>query len=365
MSDVNPPEAIIEAVQVTKVFRDFWRRPKVRAVNDVSFEVRRGEVFGLLGPNGSGKSTLLKMILGLLYPTSGHLRVLGRSPRDVKSKARVGYVPEESYLYPYLTSEETLTFYGMLFDLSAAERRERIEQLFDMIGLKHARRRVVGEFSKGMARRIGLAQALINDPDLVVLDEPTSGLDPLGCRQVKDLIVALARRGKTVVLSSHLLADVEDVCDRVAILYNGRVQAMGPIHELLEEPNRYRFTIPEVSPEVLKRVLAALREALGAEPALDHPRKDLEQFFLDVVDRARRTATEQSGVGPSEGVAQYLASAGRPGTEEVLGALVKEETGAAPAPAPAPAEPAAPTTAEQQRAADEKLRKLVKADEDR
>ena len=161
---------VIEAQSLTKVFKDFWRRPKVRAVNEISFEVRPGEVFGLLGPNGSGKSTTLKMILGLLYPTRGRLRVLGRSPRDVWTKTQIGYVPEESYLYPYLNSEETLQFYGTLFDLNRAERRNRIEQLLEMIGLQHARRRSVGEFSKGMARRIGLAQALINDPDLVVLD---------------------------------------------------------------------------------------------------------------------------------------------------------------------------------------------------
>lgn len=303
-------QPIVRAENLTKVFRDFWHRPKVRAVSDVSFEIRPGEVFGLLGPNGSGKSTTLKMILGLLHPTRGRLEVLGRSPRDVKAKARVGYLPEESYLYPYLTSEETLDFYGKLFDLPPRERRARIEQLLDMIGLTHARSRIVGEFSKGMARRIGLAQALINDPDLVVLDEPTSGLDPLGRRQMKDLILTLARRGKTVLLSSHLLADVEDVCDRIAILYDGRIQAMGPIREMLEERTRYQLTIPELPPDVMKRVLATVREAIGREPDVSHPRRDLEQFFLEVVEKARQAgpAGPGSGVGPSEGVADYLAS---------------------------------------------------------
>ncbi len=293
------------------MFRDFWRRPKVKAGRGVSFAVRAGEVFGLLGPNGSGKSTTLKMILGLLHPTSGYLRVLGQSPREVKIKARIGYVPEESYLYPYLTCEETLNFYGTLFDLNAAERRMRIEQLLEMIGLQHARRRTVGEFSKGMARRIGLAQALINDPDLIILDEPTSGLDPLGCRQVKDLIVALAKRGKTIVLSSHLLADVEDICDRVAILYNGQIQAQGTIRELLEERERYRLTLPqEVTGAVLQRVLAVVRAELGREPDVDHPQRDLEQFFIEVVEKARREAKEASGVGPSQGVAEYLKTTG-------------------------------------------------------
>ncbi len=299
-------ESIVRADNLTKIFRDFWRRPKVNAVGGLTFEIRRGEVFGLLGPNGSGKSTTIKMILGLLHPTEGRLEVLGRPPRDVKAKARVGYLPEESYLYPYLTGEETLDFYGRLFDLPGRERRERITQLMEMIGMEHARRRVVGEFSKGMARRIGLAQALINDPDLVILDEPTSGLDPIGCRQMKDLILALARRGKTVLLSSHLLADVEDVCDRILILYNGRAQAAGPIRDLLEERGRVRLTIPELPADAMKRVLADLRQAVGAEPEMDRPRRDLEQFFLEVVEKARRGTTERSGVGPSVGLADYL-----------------------------------------------------------
>jgi ABC-2 type transport system ATP-binding protein len=324
MPETTLAEPVIRAENLTKVFRDFWRRPSVTAVGGLSFEVRPGEVFGLLGPNGSGKSTTLKMILGLLHPTRGHLRVLGRPPRDVKAKARIGYLPEESYLYPYLTSEETLHFYGRLFDLDGGQRRERIGQLLDMIGLKHARRRRVGEFSKGMARRIGLAQALINDPDLVVLDEPTAGLDPIGCRQVKDLILTLARRGKTVLLSSHLLADVEDVCGRVAILYNGRIQAMGSIDELLEVRSRYRVTMPgDLPPEAFREVLARLRELLGSEPDVDHPRRNLEQVFLDVVEQARRAAAESTGVGREAGVAGYLGGAGAPSADALLQSLVK------------------------------------------
>ncbi len=308
-----PPDAtnaLVEAQGLAKIFRDFWRRPKVRAVQDLSFEVRRGEVFGLLGPNGSGKSTTIKMILGLLHPTDGALRVLGRNPREVATKARIGYLPEESYLYPYLTAEETLDFYGKLFDLDRAERTARIRQLLDMIGLGHAGRRAVGEFSKGMMRRIGLAQALINDPDLVILDEPTSGLDPIGCRQMKDLIVTLARRGKTVLLSSHLLADVEDVCDRVLILYNGRAQASGPVRDLLEERSRSRVWLPaDLPPDTMRAVIAAVRAALGAEPEVDHPRKDLERFFLEVVERARRETREASGVAAASAVAPYLSTA--------------------------------------------------------
>lgn len=312
-------ETVLQVENVSKVFRDFWHRPKVTAVRDLSFEVKRGEVFGLLGPNGSGKSTTIKMLLGLLHPTRGQLRVLGRSPREVKAKARVGYLPEESYLYSYLTSEETLDFYGRLFDLGRAERRARIDQLLEMIGLQHARRRTVGEFSKGMARRIGLAQALINDPDVVILDEPTSGLDPLGCRQMKDLILTLARRGKTVLMTSHLLADVEDVCDRIVILYNGRIQAAGPVHELLEERGRSRVLLPaELPPETMQRVLAGLRETLGQEPEVDHPRKDLEQFFLEVVAKARAASAESTGASAGRSVANYLAAPTAPAAEPTV-----------------------------------------------
>jgi ABC-2 type transport system ATP-binding protein len=192
-----------------------------------------------------------------------------------------------------------------------------MDQLLEMIGLQHARRRLVGEFSKGMARRIGLAQALINDPDLVILDEPTSGLDPLGCRQIKDLITALAKRGKTVLLSSHLLADVEDVCDRVAILFNGRIQAMGPISDLLEERSRYRVLLPpDVTAEQLRDILALLRDRLGREPDVTHPRKDLEEYFLAVVERARQGEPPSSGTIPTSGVAGFLSTVERPRTHE-------------------------------------------------
>jgi ABC-2 type transport system ATP-binding protein len=227
------------------------------------------------------------MILGLLYPTEGSVSVLGQSPRDVKTKARIGYLPEESYSYPYLTAEETLDFYGRLFDLAPKARGERSAELLAMVDLQHTHGRRAGEFSKGMARRLGLAQALINEPDLVILDEPTSGLDPIGCRQIKDLIRLLSEQGKTVLLSSHLLADVEDVCDRIAILYNGRIHASGAINDLLEERNRCRLTVPELPAETMRRVLDAVRELAGDEPAVDHPRRNLEQFFLGVVRKAR------------------------------------------------------------------------------
>jgi ABC-2 type transport system ATP-binding protein len=338
-------EAVVTVRGLTKVFKDFWGRPKARAVDNVEFEVRRGEVFGLLGPNGSGKSTTVKMLLGLLYPTRGHIEVFGHSPRHVGTKSRIGYLPEESYLYRYLNSRETLNFFGNLFALTQQERENRIAQLLDMVGLTQTRTRAVGEFSKGMQRRIGLAQALINDPDLVILDEPTSGLDPIGCREVKDLILALGRRGKTVILSSHLLSDVEDVCDRVVILYGGRVQALGTLRELLATPDRVRITVPPLSKETMQRVLEIIRHDVAEDKVrIDTPTQNLESYFLEVVQRARQSA-ETSGATSGSRVAAYLrgdAETETAGPNKILQRL----TAAAEQPEPAPAPPAAPAVDE-------------------
>jgi len=341
---MNAPEQSLENVVavrgLTKVFKDFWGRPKARAVDNLDFEVRRGEVFGLLGPNGSGKSTTVKMLLGLLYPTRGHIEVFGRSPRHVATKSRIGYLPEESYLYRYLNSRETLDFFGKLFSLPPKERNNRIEQLLDMVGLAQTRTRAVGEFSKGMQRRIGLAQALINDPDLVILDEPTSGLDPIGCREVKDLILALAARGKTVILSSHLLSDVEDVCDRVVILYGGRAQAMGTLKELLARPDAIRITMPVLPREKLERVLEIIRSDVAADKVrIDNPTQNLESYFLEVVQKARETAAETSGATSGHKVAAYLRGDGdaqaRAKILERLSLPASQAAGPEPASAPA------------------------------
>src|SRR3954468_1424259 len=303
----TPTEVVVSVRGLTKVFKDFWGRPKARAVDNVDFEVRRGEVFGLLGPNGSGKSTTVKLMLGLLYPTKGHIEVFGHSPRHVATKSRIGYLPEESYLYRYLNAHETLDFFGNLFQLPKADRENRAEQLLEMVGLSQTRMRAVGEFSKGMQRRIGLAQALINDPDLVILDEPTSGLDPIGCREVKDLILALARRGKTVILSSHLLSDVEDVCDRVVIYYGGKVQAMGTLKELLATPDAVRITTPTLPRETMSRVLEIIRKDVSEDRVrVDTPTQNLESYFLGVVQRAKQSEAETSGATSGNKVAAYL-----------------------------------------------------------
>src|SRR3984957_1471792 len=289
-------EVVVSVRGLTKVFKDFWGRAKARAVDNVNFEIRRGEVFGLLGPNGSGKSTTVKMLLGLLYPTKGHIEVFNHSPRHVATKSRIGYLPEESYLYRYLNSHETLDFFGNLFRLPSGERDKRAEQLLEMVGLSQTRTRAVGEFSKGMQRRIGLAQALINDPDLVILDEPTAGLDPIGCREVKDLILALARRGKTVILSSHLLSDVEDVCDRVVIYYGGRVHAMGTLNELLVKPDTVRISMPPLPRQSMQAVLDLIRRDVAADRIqIDNPTQNLESYFLEVVRKAKASMAETSG----------------------------------------------------------------------
>jgi ABC-2 type transport system ATP-binding protein len=332
---MSSDENVIFARGLTKVFKDFWGRPKARAVDNVDFEVRHGEVFGLLGPNGSGKSTTVKMLLGLLYPTRGHVEVFGHSPRHVATKSRIGYLPEESYLYRYLDSAETLDFFGNLFHLNSDERRHRTEQLLEMVGLNQVRTRVVGEFSKGMQRRIGLAQALINDPDLIILDEPTSGLDPLGCREVKDLILALARRGKTVILSSHLLSDVEDVCDRVVIYYGGRIQAMGTLKELLTTPDTLRITTPPLPRESLEKVLEIIRRDVADDKVhIDNPTQNLESYFLGVVEKARQSEAQTSGATSGNRVAQYLREGeSAPTSDRLLERLTLPQAARAPKPA--------------------------------
>ncbi len=300
-------EVVVSVRGLTKVFKDFWGRSKARAVDDVDFDVKRGEVFGLLGPNGSGKSTTVKMLLGLLYPTKGQIEVFGQSPRHVQTKARIGYLPEESYLYRYLNSRETLDFFGNLFHLDKKDRDNRAEQLLEMVGLNQTRTRAVGEFSKGMQRRIGLAQALINDPDLIILDEPTAGLDPIGCREIKDLIIALAKRGKTVILSSHLLSDVEDVCDRVVIYYGGKIQALGTLKELLAKPDTLRITTPVLSRETMERVLEVIRQDVASDKVrVDNPTQNLESYFLEVVEKAKQAAQQTSGAQSGARVAAYL-----------------------------------------------------------
>jgi ABC-2 type transport system ATP-binding protein len=315
--------SVVRTAKLTKVFRDFWMREKVTAVCDLDLDIGRHEVFGLLGPNGSGKSTTLKMILGLMFPTRGRISVFGRRPTDVRTKARIGFLPEESHLYPFLSAFETLDFYGQLFRQPRRQRRHRIEMLLDMVGLSSVAYRRVGEYSKGMQRRIGLAQALINDPDLLILDEPTSGLDPIGTKQFKDLIGTLAMRGKTVILSSHLLGDVEDVCDRICVLYGGRQRREGGVSELLADQDRTQITTDKLDDKTIAKV-KTLIEADGRE-VLDvtSPRDKLETLFMDIVSEAQSQQLNTGGAVAGGQVAQFLQSSdSEPQGRDVIEQLV-------------------------------------------
>ena len=284
---MSQSETVIEIRNLSKVYRDFWGRPKVRALNALSLDIKKGEVFGLLGPNGSGKTTTLKLLLGLLFPTEGEVKVLGKSAADVSKNERIGYLPEESYLYRFLNAYETLDFYGRLFNMTAAQRKERSEKLLDLVKLApQSRRRQLKEYSKGMQRRIGVAQALINDPDLVMLDEPTSGLDPLGNRDMKDLILDLKAQGKTVLMCSHLLADVQDVCDRIAILYGGELKVMGRVDELLTAQDKTQIRSSKLSDAALKEVQEVLKRH-DADFTVDQPTASLEDLFLKTVQESR------------------------------------------------------------------------------
>ncbi len=228
---------VVDVREISKTFRDFWMRPKVKAVRNINFTIKQGEIFGLLGPNGAGKSTTIKMLLGLLFPDRGQISILGNHPRANAVKKFIGYMPEESYLYPYLSAEETLRFYGKIFGYSSKSLQIRVDSLLEMVGLKGASQRPIGEFSKGMARRIALAQALMNDPQLIILDEPTTGMDPLGNREFKELILHLKQKGKTIIICSHLLSDMQDLCDTVAIFYGGTIVSNGAVKDLLS-PNQ-------------------------------------------------------------------------------------------------------------------------------
>jgi ABC-2 type transport system ATP-binding protein len=276
-------ETIIETRNLTKVYRDFWGRQKVRALKALDLEIRRGEIFGLLGPNGSGKTTTMKLLLGLLFPTSGQALVFGRDASDVTKNERIGYLPEESYLYRFLNAEETLDFYGRLFNMSASVRRQRTAELIKMVGLKAAKRRQLKEYSKGMTRRIGLAQALINDPELILLDEPTTGLDPIGTRAMKDLILDLREKGKTVVMCSHLLADVQDVCDRIGILYQGELKELGRVDSLLKVRDVTEFRASGLNSDAQEEIKAVIERHQGELIYAGNPTSTLEELFLNII----------------------------------------------------------------------------------
>ena len=276
-------DVIIETRNLSKVYKDFWGRPKVNALESLDLEVRRGEIFGLLGPNGSGKSTTIKLILGLLFPTSGQALVFDKDASDVSKNERIGYLPEESYLYKFLNAEETLDFYGRLFNMSAGRRKQRVRDLIKLIDIEWAKRRQLKEYSKGMTRRIGLAQALINDPELIVLDEPTTGLDPIGTREMKDLIVRLRDQGKTILMCSHLLADVQDVCDRIAILHQGELKEMGAVENLLSVRDITQIQAKGLSDDAQQQIRKIIEGDQADLVSMENPTTTLEDLFLGIV----------------------------------------------------------------------------------
>jgi ABC-2 type transport system ATP-binding protein len=282
-------EVIVETRNLTKVYRDFWGRKKKVALNALDLQIKRGEIFGLLGPNGSGKTTTIKLLLGLLFPTNGEATVFGMPAADVRKNERIGYLPEESYLYRFLNAEETLDFYGRLFDMPGDVRERRAADLIRLVGLEQDRRRTLREYSKGMRQRIGLAQALINDPEFIILDEPTSGLDPMGTIWMKDLIRQLRDQGKTVLMCSHRLDDVQDVCDRIAILFNGDLQELGEVERLVEDAVRVevRATNVRLTDELRRELSAVIERHGGRLESFGHPTTTLEDLFKKVVEESK------------------------------------------------------------------------------
>src|SRR3954453_5626542 len=282
---IAPNDSAVHTQNLTKVYTDFWGRPKVRALDNLNLTINRGEVFGLLGPNGSGKSTTIKLLLGLIFPDrGGSASVLGHRAGDTAINEKIGFLPEESYLYRFLNGEETLKFYGRLFKIPSKELKRRVPQLLDIVGLdEKSRKRKLREYSKGMARRIGLAQALINNPDLILLDEPTTGLDPIGTREMKDLILSLKQQGKTVLLCSHLLADVQDVCDRITILFKGRRMELGAGRDLLQVRDVTQIQARGLTPEQVSEIRQFINRMGVADATVTHPTTTLEDLFMRIV----------------------------------------------------------------------------------
>jgi ABC-2 type transport system ATP-binding protein len=302
-------ETVIKGSGLKKVFNDFWGKPKVTAIDGLDIEIKRGTITGLLGPNGAGKSTLMKILLGHLYPTAGSIEVLGKDPRDVKIKEKIGYLPERTSFYTNLTAQETLKFFSKLLGLSDQDAKLRISQLLKMVGLDDIGKRLVGEFSHGMRKRLGLAQSLLKDPDLLLLDEPTAGLDPVGCREIKDLILTLGERGKTILLTTHLLADVQDVSDTIMIMYGGRLQASGAINELLANKNEIVIKSHVVPDNILDKVKTILSDNSDHQNVdISNPIRTLEDYFLAVISEAGENNQSTSGAQKGHGVAEFLQS---------------------------------------------------------
>jgi ABC-2 type transport system ATP-binding protein len=283
------------AIRIEELTKDypigFWRRRPYRALDRLTLDIEQGEVFGFLGPNGAGKTTTLKLLMQLIYPTSGRAEILGRPLGDLAARQRIGYLPENPSFYDYLTAEELLGYFGQLFGYAPAERRKRVSALLDRLGLGAERRLQLRKFSKGMIQRVGIAQALLNDPDVVFLDEPMSGLDPLGRRDVRSLILELRDQGRTVFFSSHILADAEALCRRVAVVAGGRLAAAGTLTDILAfQVHGWELVMSNVTAEMLGRVAPALNRATE----ISHERYALE---LSLEQRPEQVLTELTAAG--------------------------------------------------------------------
>jgi ABC-2 type transport system ATP-binding protein len=285
-------ESAVALTGVTKVFPVPFQRRSVVAVRDLNLQVAPGQIYGLLGPNGSGKSTTLKIILGLVTPTRGRTQIFGRDSDRVASRESVGFLPESPYFYKYLTGDETLCFYGKLCGLRGETLKARVDEMIALVGLTNARKRRLGAYSKGMLQRIGLAQALIQEPALLVLDEPTAGVDPAGAREIRDLILDLKRRGITVLLSSHLLGQVQEICDRVGILANGVLVREGALSDLLGVENQTQIILENASAEPVDEIGALAARSGARLVERGRPRTSLERLFLDATQSPEKDAHE-------------------------------------------------------------------------
>jgi ABC-2 type transport system ATP-binding protein len=275
----------VEFINLSKTFRDFFGRRRVQALDGLSFSLKPGEVFGLLGPNGSGKSTAFKIAVGLLRPTTGSVSILGHKPGTMAARRAIGFLPEDSTLLPFLTATETLKLHGALAGLSRADTARKAGELLERVDLAHAAKRRVKGFSKGMQRRLGIASVLIADPDVYILDEPTSGLDPIGSVLMKDLIAELRKSGKAVLISSHLLGELENVCDRVAFLNAGKLLKEGTLEELLRETEVHELRVSPPNAEAIKALEALAREKGLNVVSSKAPMRSLEAFYISVLGR--------------------------------------------------------------------------------
>ena len=272
----------ISIQNLTKEYPIPFKREKVTAVQDLSLTVESGQVYGLLGPNGSGKSTTMKIVLGLVPPTAGKTEIFGRDSADVESREDVGFLPENPYFYKYLTGEETLHFYGKLCGLKGAKLRDRTRELLNLVGLEDAANRRLGGYSKGMLQRIGLAQAMVQEPRLLVLDEPTAGVDPAGSREIRDLILDFKKRGITVLLCSHLLGQVQEICDRIGILHRGLLVREGRLDDLISIENQTEFILENATPELLAEIQSVIAKTPARVLDQRKPHTTLERYFLEV-----------------------------------------------------------------------------------